>query len=245
MTTGDWSQAWELFQRVSECPPAERERVLSDAPPHIAEEVEAMIAEAQADPEPPAPGREYGRYRLVAPLGSGGMGDVFSARDSELGRTVAIKFIGARGRLLPAARERLVHEAQAASVLDHPNLVTVHEVLHFGPGVALVTELVNGQSLRSCSGGARPIQQVAGWGVQIARALAAAHAASIIHSDIKPENIMLRPDGYIKILDFGLAQGVGLDSGSMDLPLGTLGYMSPEQTRGEALTVRATCFRWV
>lgn len=242
MTSSDWSEAWKLFREVLDLPDGERRLILDAAPPHIAAEVQAMIEEDRTEPEAPKPGDTWGRYTLVAPLGAGGMGEVFSARDAELGRTVAVKFVGARGRLLPAACERLIREAQAASALNHPNLVTVHEVLRFDHGAALVTELVNGQSLRVFCGVARPIQQVAAWGAQIAQALAAAHAESIVHSDIKPENIMVRHDGYIKILDFGLAQSIGLASAIERLPLGTLGYMSPEQTRGEALTGASDVF---
>lgn len=140
---------------------------------------------------------------------------------------VAIKFVRARSRLVPAARERLVQEAQAASALNHPNLVTLHEVLRSESGVAIVTELVKGRSLRAFTGAAVRIEQVAAWGGQIAHALAAAHAESIVHSDIKPENVMLRDDGYIKILDFGLARQVGLGLSIDDLTSGTVGYTSP------------------
>ena len=244
MTNEDWKEAWRLFELARGLEPAARRSLLGGTSPHIVDEVEAMVDAAEdADlEEPPAPGRDYGKYTLVAALGSGGMGEVFSARDRELGRMVAIKFVGARSRLLPAARQRLVHEAQAASALDHPNLVTVHEVLRFESGVAIVTELVKGQSLRAFAGAAVPIQQVAVWGAQIAHALAAAHAESIVHSDIKPENVMLRDDGYIKILDFGLARDVGLGLSVDNLTLGTVGYMSPEQTRGEALTGASDVF---
>lgn len=216
---------------------------MAGTPPHIAGEVEAMIEDAeQDDVAPPAPGREYGKYTLVAPIGSGGMGEVFSARDRELGRMVAIKFVGARSRLLPTAFDQLVHEAQAASALNHPNLVTVHEVLRSESGLAIVTELVKGKSLRSFTGTPVPIEQVAGWGAQIAHSLVAAHAESIVHSDIKPENVMVRDDGYLKILDFGLARSMGLRLRMNDLTLGTVGYMSPEQTRGEALTGASDVF---
>ena len=155
---------------------------------------------------------------------------------------VAIKFVGARARLMPASMDRLVREAKAASALNHPNLVTVHEVLRLEFGVALVTELVQGQSLRVFCGVARPVAQVAAWGSQIARALAAAHAGSIVHSDIKPENIMLRNDGYIKILDFGLARPVGMQVDLDSQPLGTLGYVSPEQILGQAVTGASDVF---
>src|SRR5690349_7237942 len=119
LTRDDWKEAWRFFKEARSLDPNEQRKLLSRTPSHIVEEVEAMIEAAdEADMEPPAPGREYGKYLLVAPLGSGGMGEVFSARDRELGRMVAIKFVGARDRLLPAARERLFHEAQAASALN-------------------------------------------------------------------------------------------------------------------------------
>ena len=242
MTSGDWSQVWLLFQELRDLAPHLHAERLVSVDPAIAEEVLAMLQADKPEPEPPAPGRTYGRYTLLAPLGSGGMGDVFSARDAELGRTVAVKFVGARGRILPSAVERLIREAQAASALNHPSLVTVHDVLRFDTGAALVTELVNGQSLRVFCGVARPIPQVAAWGAQIARALAAAHAQGIVHSDIKPENVMLRPDGLIKVLDFGLAQNAGMADTLEHLPLGTLGYMSPEQLRGDALTGASDVF---
>jgi hypothetical protein len=243
LTDGDWKEAWRLFELARGAAADERGRVLGGVPAHIAEEVEAMIGEAEEeDLAPPAPGREYGKYTLVAPLGSGGMGEVFTARDRELGRMVAIKFVGARSRLLPSAFDQLVHEAQAASALNHPNLITVHEVLRSESGLAIVTELVKGKSLRSFTGAPVPIEQVAAWGAQIAHALAAAHAESIVHSDIKPENVMLRDDGYIKVLDFGLARSMGLGLRMDDLTIGTVGYMSPEQTRGEPLTGASDVF---
>jgi serine/threonine protein kinase len=191
LNNADWKEAWRSFELARDLDPGERRKLLASTPPHSVEEVEAMIeAAGDADlDEPPAPGRDYGKYTLLAPLGSGGMGEVFSARDRELGRTVTIKFLRAHGRLLPAACERLVHEAQAASALNHPNLVTVHEVLRFESGVAIVTEFVKGQSLRTLARAAMPIRQVSIWGGQIAYALAAAHAESIVHSDIKPENV--------------------------------------------------------
>jgi serine/threonine protein kinase len=184
LTNEDWKEAWRVLELARGAGVNERRSLLAATPPHIAEEVEAMMEAAEdADIAPPEPGREYGKYTLLAPLGSGGMGEVFSARDRELGRMVAVKFVGARARLLPAARERLIHEAQAASALNHPSLVTVHEVLRFESGVAIVTELVKGQSLRAFTGAPLPVQQVSIWGAQIARALAAAHAESIVHSD--------------------------------------------------------------
>ncbi len=192
------------------------------------------------------PGQKHGRYTLVAPLGSGGSGEVYSARDGELGRTVAIKFLREAARLLPAARQRLVREAQSASALNHPNLVTVYEVLDTACGTALVTEWVDGQPLRSACGRPQPLERVAEWGLQIARGLAAAHESGIVHGDIKPENVMIRKDGYLKVLDFGLAQAGLEEHRSRDdfdaIPLGTLGYMSPEHLSGKALIPASDVF---
>src|SRR5262249_3395186 len=123
MTQADWTAIWKRFQQARDLPPSERERLLEVVAPHIREEGEALLAEEAAEPEHPAPGKRYEKYTLVAPLGAGGMGVVFSARDEELGRLVAIKFVGPRARMLPEAMQRLVREAQAASALNHPNLV--------------------------------------------------------------------------------------------------------------------------
>ncbi|MBL8227644.1 MAG: PD40 domain-containing protein [Bryobacterales bacterium] len=245
MTDQEWAEVWRIYSEARELPASARSDFLDrcGGSAEIRAEVQAMLeCEDGTAPDPPAPGRQYGRYTLAERLGAGGMGEVFSARDAELGRMVAVKFVGAKARMLPSAIDRLIREAQAASALNHPSLVTVHDVLRFEGGAALVTELIHGQSLRVFCGVARPVSQVALWGAQIARALAAAHAESIVHSDIKPENIMLRSDGYVKILDFGLAQHQDLVDGLASLPLGTIGYMSPEQTRGAKLTGASDVF---
>ncbi len=242
MTQSDWSEVWVRFRRARELPASARDQVLADAPPRVRAEVEVLLAEDDAEPVQPEAGSKYGKYLLMTRLGEGGMGEVFSARDEELGRLVAIKFVGARARMLPAAMQRLVREAQAASVLNHPNLVTVYDVLRFDEGVALVTELIEGHSLRTFCGASRAVSEVAGWGAQIARALSAVQAGSIVHGDIKPENIMLRPDGLIKVLDFGVASRAGTGGQPGLLTPGTLGYMSPEQTRGEPLTGASDIF---
>jgi serine/threonine protein kinase len=238
----DWTRIWELFTRARDLEPGMRAGLLADAPPEIAAEVRALLQEESAQPPVPAPGARYGRYTLIDSLGRGGMGQVFSARDSELGRIVAIKFLNLRSGVLPEAVGRLVAEAQIASALNHPNLITVHEILHHDSGVAVVSELVKGQPLRSFCGVARPVRQVAAWGAQMARGLAAAHAESILHGDIKPENVMIRGDGYIKILDFGISRQIAAQNDIASLPAGTVGYMSPEQVRGEALTPASDLF---
>jgi serine/threonine protein kinase len=124
--------------------------------------------------------------------------------------------------------------------LNHPGIVTVYEVIRSKDTVAIVMELVEGDPLRNLTGSPQPLEKIASWGELIAEGLAASHARGIIHRDIKPENLILRSDGYIKILDFGLATDPSVEVGT--LPMGTLRYMSPEQTRGAELTTATDVF---
>ncbi len=211
LTSEEWSLAWELMRSATELPVLEQRAFVQSSGAGervIAQVLEMLDADEGAD-DVPEPGRQYGRYMLVRFLGRGGMGEVFQAHDSDLGRLVALKFVNANARLLPAATDRVVQEARAASALNHPNLVTVYEFLRLPSGLALVTEFVDGEPLRRYCTAPQPPAQAADWGAQIARGLAAAHAAGIVHGDIKPENVMLREDGLIKVLDFGLAQPQG------------------------------------
>jgi eukaryotic-like serine/threonine-protein kinase len=197
--------------------------------------------------EPPtsriAPGQPVGRYVTVALIGRGGMGEVWSAQDTDLDRLVALKFLNSE-TLAGLDPQQITREAKAASALNHPGIVTIHEVVQAGSTAALVMELVEGKPLREACGKPMPIPDVLAIGLQIAEALAAAHASGVIHGDIKPENILLRPDDYVKLLDFGLArkvttEAIALGSG---LTLGTLRYMSPEQGRTEPLTPASDVF---
>ena len=148
-----------------------------------------------------------GPYEILAAIGQGAMGAVYLAKDSRLSRRVAIKVISAEAELDLSRRRRFVQEARAASALNHPNIVTVHD---FGTENGLsyiVTELVEGESLRKAiSRGAVGLRKLAELAIQIADALAAAHEAGIVHRDLKPENIMITPAGRVKLLDFGLAK---------------------------------------
>jgi Tol biopolymer transport system component len=238
----NWAEIWALFTEARDADQGARARLLADVPPEIAAEVRRLIEEDGAQSAGPAPGGRYGRYTLIELLGHGGMGQVFSARDSELGRMVAIKFLNLRTGVLPEAVRRLVAEAQTAGALNHPNLITVHEILRHDSGVAVVSELVKGKALRAFCGAPRPVREVAAWGAQMARGLAAAHAESIVHGDIKPENVMIRADGYIKILDFGISRQNAAPEDIAGLTAGTVGYMSPEQIRGEPLTPASDLF---
>jgi serine/threonine-protein kinase len=199
-------------------------------------------------------GRKVGRYRVLAPLGEGGMAEVYLAEDTELGRKVALKLLPAA--LTHDARQvrRLQQEARAASALNHPNIITIHETGREGGLHFIATEFIRGETLRQQIRGAHmPVREVLDIAVQIADALTAAHQAGIVHRDIKPENVMVRDDGYVKVLDFGIAQLRGsrvevkeAEAGGAGPPVsaffGTVSYMSPEQSRGEPLDARTDLF---
>ncbi len=180
-------------------------------------------------------GRLISHYRLIDTLGQGGMGVVYRAEDIVLGRQVAIKFLHTGPGITDEDRERFVNEARAAAALNHPNVATVHEVAEDDDATFIVMELVEGESLKDVIASERPdFESAIGLAIQIAEGLNAAHAKSIIHRDIKSANIMVLPDGRVKILDFGLARiGGGTMMTSLGLSMGTAAYMSPEQARGE------------
>ena len=189
--------------------------------------------------------RSYSHYRVVSKLGAGGMGEVYLAEDTRLNRRVALKVLSPDLTRNPESVRRFTQEAQAASALNHPNIVTVHDIGETDDGRFIVMELVSGKTLRSAARGApHPLSTLLSWFSQMARALAAAHAAGITHRDLKPDNVMVRDDGYIKVLDFGLARlapahasdenETALRMTSDGQLMGTVKYMSPEQARGEA-----------
>jgi eukaryotic-like serine/threonine-protein kinase len=193
---------------------------------------------------------QFGPFVVLNVVGSGGMGEVYRARDSRLNRDVAIKVLTGGG--LDAARDRrFADEAQAASALNHPNIVTVHDVGVHDNVPYIVSELVDGTTLRSLvSRAPLPVREVLDLGVQMADGLAAAHHAGIVHRDFKPENVMVTRDGRVKILDFGLARmTAGAVATELDVTLtntsviaGTVPYMSPEQARGAAVDYRTDQF---
>jgi predicted ATPase len=194
-----------------------------------------------------------GHYRLLGPLGRGGMGEVYLAEDTRLGRKVAVKLLGEALGHDEQRLRRFQQEACTASALNHPNIVVVHEFGEAGGRPFMVTELVEGETLRQrMAARAIGVAEAVEIASQVASALASAHAAGIVHRDVKPENVMLRPDGYVKVLDFGLAKSTrGLsapvDTGAATRAmvhteagtvLGTATYMSPEQARGLAVDAR-------
>ncbi len=195
-------------------------------------------------------GSRVGRYEIRAPLGKGGMGEVYRAHDPQLGRDVALKILPVEVASDAERMRRFVQEAKAASSLNHPNILTVHEIGEQDSTRYIATELVEGVTLRRrLESGPIDVPEALGIASQAAAALGAAHAAGVLHRDIKPENLMLRPDGYVKVLDFGLAK-VALPPPAADAPtqtgllteagvvMGTARYMSPEQACGLPVDAR-------
>jgi eukaryotic-like serine/threonine-protein kinase len=205
-------------------------------------------------------GKQIGHYQVLSMLGRGGMGEVYLAEDNVLGRKVAIKVLPPNPGASVARLERFVREARAASALNHPNIITIHEIGRFEDSHYIAEEFVEGQTLRErITGPLIDIAVAIDVASQVAQALSASHAAGIVHRDIKPENIMLRPDGVVKVLDFGLAKftetgaakmtnssgAFGANSADETLPgtvMGTVTYMSPEQARGTAIDGRTDIF---
>ncbi|MBV8866295.1 MAG: serine/threonine-protein kinase [Acidobacteriaceae bacterium] len=253
-----WKLAYRVFEDALNLAPQERGAFARSATedPEVLRLALDLIGEAELElarddespGEPDLPeGARFGHYEIRGKLGRGGMGEVYSALDTELGRMLALKLLAPEVAGTPKAVERLIREAKAASALNHPHIVTVYEVIRLDGQVALAMELVEGRSLRSYCGEAQPAVRVIDWGRQIGQALAAAHERGIVHGDIKPENLMVRPDGYIKVLDFGLARQLMAkeQAGSTNpsgMLAGTLNYMSPEQTRGERPTQASDIF---
>ena len=193
------------------------------------------------------------QYEILSPLGAGGMGEVYRARDSRLNREVAIKVLHDFSSSDPDRLRRFEQEARAAAALNHPNILVVYQMGTFEGDPYLVSELLEGETLRErLKRGPLPLRKVIDYGVQIARGLAAAHEKGIVHRDLKPENLFVSRDGQVKILDFGLARMVpakespaGLNDGQetqAGIVMGTAGYMSPEQVRGQVADHRSDIF---
>ena len=197
-------------------------------------------------------GQALGHYRILAKIGAGGMGEVYEAEDTHLGRRVALKLLPERIVSDSAAVERFTREARAASALNHPNIVTIHEIGESGANRFIVMEFIRGCTLRKMIGQGLELELLARISEQAAKALAVAHAAGIVHRDVKPDNIMVRDDGYVKVVDFGLARLVptgssttlatAADNTEVGAILGTVPYMSPEQARGEVANSASDMF---
>jgi serine/threonine protein kinase len=274
MDAGRWQQIDRIFEEALGRAPEERAAFLAEvcgADAEMRREVESLLAahglsgdfiEGQAldlaarfyaEGEALARGQRVGRYEVESLIGRGGMGEVYLARDTELRRPVALKVVSAEPsgghNMLP----RFEQEALAASALNHPNIMTVYEVGRVEPLHYIASEFIDGVTLRQrLSAGPVGVTEALDVAIQVASALAAAHAAGIIHRDIKPENVMVRPDGYVKVLDFGIAKVMSQGSSTADtqaatqrmfrtatgLVVGTVNYMSPEQARGLPVDAR-------
>ena len=271
MTPERWLQLKQIFQSALERNPAERSAFLNQvcagdsvlrseveslisSHDQAGDSIEAMAVEAATEMlenERVIVGKQIGHYQNLNQIGRGGIGEVFLAQDTRLGRKVALKLLRSDFTRNEERLRRFRQEAHAASALNHPNILTIHEIGQEGSLHFIATEYVEGKTLREqISGRSLALGQTLDIAVQVAGALAAAHNAGIIHRDIKPENIMLRTDGYVKVLDFGLAklaEPKALDTAAPTLPkvetepgvvMGTFSYMSPEQARGVAVDAR-------
>ncbi len=201
-------------------------------------------------------GQTIDHYKLLEKLGAGGMGEIYKAEDTRLHRVVAIKILSPAVAADPERRKRFLQEAQAASALNHPNIITVYDIVSEAETQCMVMEYVAGKTLRDViPPGGLPVAQALQYAVQIAGALGAAHLAGIIHRDLKPSNVMITPSNLVKILDFGLAKFLDPLPSSSEAPtvdqaqltregsiLGTVSYMSPEQAEGKRVDARSDIF---
>ena len=275
MTPERWQQINDLFHSAVERAPEDRAAFLEEAchgDESLRREVEAFIAldeRAENFIESPAfevapelltndtagalVGESIGHYRIESLIGVGGMGEVYLARDDLLGRKVALKFLPQSLTADEAQLSRLEDEARTASALNHPNILTVHEIGVDGSRHFIATEFIEGETLRAVlARGKLDLRKALDIAIQVGSALAAAHKSGVLHRDIKPENIMLRPDAYVKVLDFGIAKlsehrpaSDSHDIGTKavletrgGLVIGTARYMSPEQARGMTVDAR-------
>lgn len=265
MDSKNWPQIENLYHRALELHPAERAAYISLAcrgdeelrreveslisshlaavafmEESVAEQATRLIADEQISS---IIGQSVGNYAILSLIDTGGMGEVYLAEDTRLGRKVAVKLLPSCFGVDGERVRRFQQEARAASALNHPNILTIHEVGEANGRQFLATEFIDGITLRQRMGKSRlMLTEALEIGTQIASALAAAHQAHIVHRDVKPENIMIRPDGYVKVLDFGLAKlteppAVQADSPTLvstdpGMVMGTARYMSPEQARG-------------
>jgi serine/threonine-protein kinase len=195
-------------------------------------------------------------YRVLSPLGSGGMGQVYLAEDVRLGRRLALKILAPRAIRDEERLRRFEREARSVSALNHPNILTIYDIGHVGGLQFIATEYIDGVTLRTMlARGRLEVRQTLDIAIQVAQALAAAHDAGVVHRDLKPENVMIRSDGYVKVLDFGLAKLTGDAAIAADsdgdthlvqtrdgVVMGTFTYMAPEQARGSDLDGRADLF---
>ena len=279
MTPQHWQQVKQILQSALECQPYQRFGLLDEASAcqsSLRSEIESLIlshdltgdsnqatAEGatasifEEDQRGSFIGKNIGSYKIISHIGKGGMGDVFLAHDLSLDRRVALKLLPPEFAQNKDRLRRFKQEAHAASALNHPNILTIHEVGQIDSLNFIVAEFIEGETLRTHMHGERLIlHEALDIAIQIASALVAAHKAGIVHRDIKPENIMLREDGIVKVLDFGIAKIAHrapstIDTGAPTVAtlttvpgtlMGTVSYMSPEQARGLDVDERTDIF---
>lgn len=264
MSPQRWREIEDLYHAALEQEPAARAALLESADPELRSEVESLLAQTGTLPDLQSAdsalealtGTTLGPYRIETMLGAGGMGRVYRATDTRLHRTVAVKILPYDKTVDRARRRRFLQEARAASALNHPNIVTVHDIASDNGIDYLVMEYVPGKSLdRLIPPKGLPLAEAVSYAKQIAGALAAAHAAGIVHRDIKPGNIIVTPEGQVKVLDFGLAKleerAIGAEDDTLTmqsrlteagLVMGTPAYMAPEQKAGKSGDARADIY---
>ena len=228
MANDDWNKAKQIFADAMKIAPGKRSAFLDEVCRNDAEtrrEVESLLDsldDAGSFMEKPAAhevaglirqnssleaGKIFGHYEIVRQIGAGGMGEVYLAKDKKLDRQVAVKILNEKFAKHESNLNRFIQEAKAASALNHPNILVIHEIGEWENANYIVSEFIKGETLRdNFKNYSSKLSEVLDIAIQIAGALCAAHEAHIIHRDIKPENIMIRPDGFVKILDFGLAK---------------------------------------
>jgi serine/threonine protein kinase/Flp pilus assembly protein TadD len=276
MTPERYEQVGQILHAALEREPTERAAFLTEAcsdDESLHQEVLSLLASHEQagdfieaplddiaaawleDADPALVPRTFTHYELISLLGRGGMGEVWLAKDNQLGRKVAIKLLPEEFTTDAERVRRFEQEARSASSLNHPNIITIHEIGEAGKTHFIVAEYVEGETLRQRMKNVPEyrvlISETLGVSIQIAEALQAAHEAGIVHRDIKPENVMVRRDGYVKVLDFGLAkltdpatdnEPAAGESTASGMVMGTPRYMSPEQARGEKSDARTDIF---
>jgi len=265
MTPAQWDRLKAVFADALEQPPHLRHAFIAERcadDPTVCREAEALLAThetagtfleepARIDPgdlETLLPGTMIGSYKVLDEIGRGGMGVVYLAEDTRLGRRVALKALPAALAMQPEMRERLRREARAAATISHPAVAVVYALEERDDHLFIASEYVPGETLRNAiARGPIPPERARAIALDIAGALAAAHAAGVIHRDLKPENVLIRADGGVKVVDFGIAQIEGAEAtrltrtGAM---LGTPAYMAPEQLLGKTVDGRADLYAW-
>ena len=277
MADENWQKVREIFDSALRRKPEERQNYIIEVcgeDKTLLTEVESLLSSldgAESFMETPAVakvasvidaeakklerGKCFGHYEIIEQIGAGGMGKVYLAEDKKLDRKVAVKILNEKFSLDESNLNRFIREAKAASALNHPNILVIHEIGEAEDTHYIVSEFIKGKTLRDfLKQSSLKLSEILDISIQIANALCTAHEARLVHRDIKPENIMIRPDGFVKILDFGLAKlveqkPIGLEEITVKqnetakgLILGTVNYMSPEQVKGERVDERTDIF---